>query len=322
MTPKVLITRRWPEAAEEAARTRFDATLNPNDVQLSKEQLCEAMRTYDILCPTVCDKFDQEVLSTPGARVRLIANYGVGVDHIDLAAAKAAGIPVTNTPDVLTDATADTAILLMLMAARRAGEAERMVRAGRWIGWDPNQMLGQSLSGKLLGIVGFGRIGQAAAFKAKQAFGMRIAYYSRKRAAADVEQKLGAQYFASLSDLAATADVLSLHCAGGAETRNLINAEILARMKPTAIVVNTARGTVIDENALTEALTTQRIAAAGLDVFAKEPYVPEALMRLENVVLLPHIGSGTVETRTAMGLRVLANVDHFIAGKPLPDRVA
>jgi lactate dehydrogenase-like 2-hydroxyacid dehydrogenase len=244
------------------------------------------------------------------------------VDHVDLAAARAAGIIVTNTPDVLTDATAELAILLMLMAARRAGEGERQLRAGQWGGWAPTHMIGQSIVGKILGLVGFGRIAQTTAGRARAGFGMKIAYYSRSRAPAEIEAKLDARYVPSLEALAGEADILSLHTPGGAETRHLIDAALLARMKPSAILVNTARGTVVDEAALADALSTRRIAAAGLDVYEKEPQVHPALLTLENAVLLPHLGSATIETRVAMGMRAAANLEAYFDSKEPRDRVA
>jgi lactate dehydrogenase-like 2-hydroxyacid dehydrogenase len=269
----------------------------------------------------VSDRIDAEVLTVPDATVKLIANYGAGVDHIDLVAARSVGLTVTNTPDVLTDATAELALLLMLMASRRAGEGERELRAGQWAGWRPTHLLGQSLSGRCLGLFGFGRIGQATARRAQSALGMRIAYFSRHRDEV-AEAELGADYVPTLGALAAMADVLSLHCSGGAETRYLVNAELLRQMKPTAILINTARGSVVNERDLARALRDREIAAAGLDVFENEPAVTAALTGLENAVLLPHLGSATAEARIAMGMRVVANIDGFFAGGGALDRVA
>lgn len=319
--PSVLLTRRWPESVEIDLASRYALSLNRDDHRMAQDELCAAMRTHDVLCPTVSDRIDATVLSTPGARVRLVANYGVGVDHIDLAAAKAAGIAVSNTPGVLTDATAELALLLMLMASRRAGEGERELRAGRWIGWGPTHLMGQGLAGKRLGLVGFGRIGQATAQRAMHALGMRIAYTSRRRVAPEVEALYQAEYFDSLEALAATADVLSLHCSGGAQTRHLVNARVLARMKKSALLINTARGSVVDERALAAALADGTIAGAGLDVYEREPAVDQALLALDNVVLLPHLGSATLETRVAMGQRAVANIDRFLAGEQLLDPV-
>ena len=320
--PRVLVTRRLPDAVEQHIGVRFDATFNPGDTPLRPDQLAQAMRDYDALCPTITDRLNAEILGIADARVRIIANFGAGVDHVDLSAARAAGITVTNTPDVLTDATAELAILLMLMAARRGGEGERQLRAGGWSGWAPTHMIGQSIVGKTLGLVGFGRIAQTTAERARAGFGMKIAYYSRRRAPAEIEAKLEARYVPSLEALAAEADILSLHTPGGAETRHLVDAALLALMKPSTILVNTASGTVVDEAALAEALSTRRIAAAGLDVYEKEPQVYPALIGLENAVLLPHLGSATIETRVAMGMRAAANLEAFFDNREPRDRVA
>jgi lactate dehydrogenase-like 2-hydroxyacid dehydrogenase len=319
--PRLLVTRRLPSAVEEYFQAHYDARLSADDVPLDRAALADAMGSYDAICPTITDRFDAELLGIPGARVRIIANFGAGIEHVDLAAAKTAGITVTNTPDALTDATADIAMLLILMAARRAGEGERELRAGRWTSWRPTHMLGQSVTGKTLGLVGFGRIAQAVALRAS-ACGMRIAYHSRRPASDDVERALGATRAASLEALAGESDILSLHVPGGAETRHMIDAQLLSRMKPTAILVNTARGPVVDEAALADALRAKRIAAAGLDVYEREPAVEPALIELENVVLLPHLGSATVETRTAMGMQAASNLDAFFAGREPPNRVA
>jgi len=319
--PRLLVTRRLPAAVEAYIQDHFDARLSPDDVPLDRAALGAALRTYDAICPTITDKFDADLLSAPATQVRIIANFGAGVDHIDLVAAKAAGVVVTNTPDALTDATADIAMLLILMTARRAGEGERELRAGRWTSWRPTHMLGQSVTGRTLGLVGFGRIAQAVAVRAR-ACGMRIAYHSRRAAPDDVEKALAATRAASLDDLAERSDVLSLHVPGGVETRHMIDGPLLDRMKPTAILVNTARGSVVDETALADALRAGKIAAAGLDVYEREPVVEPGLLELENVVLLPHLGSATVETRTAMGLQAAANLDAFFAGLEPPNRVA
>jgi lactate dehydrogenase-like 2-hydroxyacid dehydrogenase len=320
--PRILLTRRWTEAVERHLAARYDVTLNTTDVPLTAAQLRQAMCEYDALCPTVTDRIDAGVLEVPQRRVRLIGNFGVGYNHIDIAAAGKQGIRVSNTPDVLTDTTAEVAILLLLMATRRAGEGERELRDGRWSGWRPTHMLGTSLAGKRLGLIGFGRIAQATARKAHAAFGMRIAYMGRRRAAADIEAETGAQFIQSVDELIATSDVVSLHCPGDAETFHLIDAARLARMKPTAVLINTARGPVVDEAALVKALSEKRIAAAGLDVYEDEPRVHPGLLKLENVILLPHLGSATVETRTAMGMRVATNLDAFFSGQPLRDPVA
>lgn len=318
MKPKILISRRWPQAVETRLSARYDVTLNETDTPMTLDQLRAAMTEYDALCPTVSDKVPAEVLSAPGARVRIVANYGAGYEHIDLDAARAAGLVVTNTPDVLTDATAELALLLMLMAARRAGEGERELRAGEWRGWRPTHLLGQSLAGKTLGLVGYGRIARATAERAKALLGMSIAYHSRRRA----EDEEGAVYFDSLEELAEVADVLSLHTPGGPQTHHMINAGLLKRMKPGAILINTARGSVVNEEDLAQALTEGVIAGAGLDVYQGEPAINPALLAAPNAVLLPHLGSATLETRTAMGMRVADNLDRFFDGEPLLDRVA
>jgi lactate dehydrogenase-like 2-hydroxyacid dehydrogenase len=299
----------------------FTVDYDETDTPVPRPVLAEALRHYDAICPTITDSIDAFLLATPGITVRILANFGVGIEHIDLAAAREAGIVVTNTPDALTEATAELALLLMLMAARRAGEGERELRAGRWTGWRPTHLLGQSLQRKTLGLAGFGRIARATAARAR-AFGMSICYHSRTRADAETEARLDARYLPSLGELAGIADVLSLHVPGGPATRNMVDAALLARMKPNAILINTARGPIIDETALAAALRQGVIAAAGLDVYANEPAVDPALAVLENAVLLPHLGSATLETRTAMGMQAAANLEAFFAGLEPPNRVA
>jgi lactate dehydrogenase-like 2-hydroxyacid dehydrogenase len=269
----------------------------------------------------VTDAIDASLLARPG-RVRILANFGVGTNHIDLEAAKAAGLIVTNTPDVLTDATADIALTLLLMTARRAGEGERLVRAGKWDGWNPTQLMGSQLSGRTLGLIGFGRIAQATARRAAQGFGMQILYHSRNRASGAAEAETSAEYVDTIEALLPRVDYLSLHVPGGAETNHLLSRERLALLKPEARIVNTARGTVIDEAALAEALAEGRLAGAGLDVYEEEPKIHPMLLQLENVVLLPHLGSATMETRIAMGMRAAANLAAFFEGREPPDRVA
>jgi lactate dehydrogenase-like 2-hydroxyacid dehydrogenase len=277
------------------------------------------MCLYDAVCPTVSDAITAAVLSTPGARVRLLSNFGVGTNHIDLAAARRSGVAVSNTPDVLTDATADLALLLILMTTRRASEGERELRSGRWAGWRPTHLLGQSLAGKTLGVIGLGRIGQATAHRAR-ALGLQIAYFNSRRAASSVEGSLDAQY-CPLDELLTRCDIISLHCPATPATHHLIDARALQRMKPSAVLINTARGSIVDESALVETLAQRRIAAAGLDVYEHEPRVHPGLLALENVVLLPHLGSATLETRVAMGMRAAANLQQFFAGEPLLDPV-
>jgi lactate dehydrogenase-like 2-hydroxyacid dehydrogenase len=320
--PRLLITRRLPEEVHARLSNRYEVTANPGDVPLDRETLARALREFDAWLPTITDRIDLELLHAPPFRTRVIANFGAGVEHIDLDAARRANIVVTNTPGALTDATAEIAVLLMLMAARRAGEGERLLRAGVWSGWAPTQLLGQDLRGKTLGLVGFGRIARETARRARALLDVRVAYHSRSRATADDESTLGATYHDSLAALLATSDIVSLHCPGGAATRHLLDRQSLGCMKPTAILINTARGSVVDESALADALSRRVIAAAGLDVYEGEPAVDARLLTLENVVLLPHLGSATRETRTAMGMRAADNLDAFFSGGTPPNRVA
>lgn len=320
--PRVLLTRRWTEEVERHLAARYELTINETDTPLTAAQLQAAMRDYDAICPTVTDVVDANVLDVPGRRVRMLGNFGVGFNHIDIATARALDIRVSNTPDVLTDTTAELAILLLMMATRRAGEAERQLRAGGWDGWRPTHMLGSSLTGKQLGLIGFGRIAQATARKARAALGMQITYTSRRRAATEVEAETDARFIPTVDALVREADVVSLHCPGTPETFHLIDAARLAHMKPGAVLINTARGQVVDEAALAAALADRRIAAAGLDVYEQEPRIHPGLLPLENAVLLPHLGSATTETRTAMGMRVAENLDAFFNGRPLRDPVA
>jgi lactate dehydrogenase-like 2-hydroxyacid dehydrogenase len=318
--PKVLLTRRWPDAVERRLAEAYDLWTNLEDRPLGPDDLASALRDYDAVCPTVSDTLDADVLER-GRGARMLGNFGVGVNHIDLEACRRLGLVVANTPDVLTDATAELAILLMLAAARRAGEGERELRSGRWIGWRPTHMVGAQVTGKTLGLVGFGRIAQATARKAHHGLGMRILYYGRRQASPEAEAETGAHFRASLDDLVSEADFVSLHTPGGTDTRHLIDARRLALMKPSAVLINTARGAVVDEAALAGALAAGRLAGAGLDVYEREPQVTPELLSLENVVLLPHLGSATAETRTAMGMRVADNLEAFFAGHEPPDRV-
>jgi lactate dehydrogenase-like 2-hydroxyacid dehydrogenase len=319
MRPRILLTRRWPDAVEAHLKARYDVELRDPDLPMSADALKQALGDFDALCPTVTDALDKDVLSARPRRVRFIGNLGVGYQHIDTDICRALGIRVSNTPDVLTDATANLAIMLMLMVSRRAGEGERLVRAARWSGWTPTQLLGFELRGKTLGLLGFGRIGRAVAAKAAQAFGTKIAYHARERH--DGDGFADALYFEDLDRLVEAADIISIHCPGGAATRHLIDERRLGLMKPGAILINTARGSVVDEDALAAALTKGAIAGAGLDVYEDEPIVHPQLMTLENVVLLPHLGSATEETRIAMGMRVATNLDAFFSGLEPPDAV-
>jgi len=319
--PVVVVTRRLPEAVETALQERFTTILNPSDIPLDRPALERAMHEADALVPTITDRLDAILLGSPQRRVHILANYGAGLDHIDLAGARAAGIAVTNTPGALTEATAELAILLMLAASRRAVEGDRQLRAGEWRGWHPTHLIGRGLSGRVLGLVGFGRIAQETARKA-HALGMRIVYYNRSPASPEVERSLDAVRMPSLSALAQAADVVSLHVPGGAETYRMIDGAFLSAMKAGAVLINTARGSVVDEAALVQALKSGNLSAAGLDVYAEEPAVHPDLLDHPHTVLLPHLGSATIEARTAMGMQVIANLEAFFAGRELPDRVA
>ncbi len=320
--PRILVTRRWPAAVEQVLAERFDVTLNEGDVPMTAEGLADALRTFDAVLPTVSDRLPAELFAGGGLRAKILGNYGVGYNHIDVAAAKAANIVVTNTPGVLTDCTADIAMTLLLAVARRAGEGERQVRAGEWTGWRPTHMIGSKVTGKTLGIIGFGRIGKAMAKRCHFGFDMDVVFYNRSRIDPAEASRYGARQLDTVEDVLRASDFVSLHCPGGGENRHLVNAERLALMKPGAYLINTARGDVIDEAALVAALENGVIRGAGLDVFEAEPNVPERLRRLENVVLLPHLGSATEETRVAMGMKVVANVTAFFEGREPPDRVA
>jgi len=320
--PSVVVTRRLPEAVERELMRDFEARLNPEDRPLGAEGLVEAMRSADAVLTTVTDKVTAEVLSAEPRRARIVANFGVGFNNIDVEAAKARGVVVSNTPDVLTDATADLAITLLLMVARRTGEGERHLRGGHWTGWRPTHMMATHVTGKTLGLVGMGRIARAVAKRAHHGFGMKVIYHDPFPPPADVAAALGAEPRAELDEVLREADFVSLHCPATPETRHLMNRERLGLMRPDAFLVNTARGDVVDEGALVEALQQKKIAGAGLDVFEREPEVTRALLSMENVVLLPHLGSATTETRVAMGMRALENLRLFFGGKPLRDRVA
>lgn len=319
--PKVLVTRAWPKRVEQELQQRYDVTLNATDVPLTVAQLQDALKNYDAVCPTVSDKISAEVLGASPIRAKILGNFGVGFNHIDLEAAKAAGLAVSNTPEVLTDCTADTAMTLMLMIARRAGEGERHVRTKAWTGWRPTHMMGTKVTGKVLGLIGFGRIAQAMARKAHFGFGMKILFSDPYPPPAEVQNSLGAIHCASPEDVVRQADFVALHCPGGKETYHLFNAELIGKMRPGAYLINTARGDVVDQDALIAALKANKIAGAGLDVFEGEPAVREEFLTMDNVVLLPHLGSATTETREAMGMRVLQNLELFFANKPLRDRV-
>jgi glyoxylate reductase len=318
--PLVIVTRKLPDAIEARMLELFDARLNATDKAMTRDELVAAVREADVLVPTVTDRIDSTLLAEAGPRLKLIANFGTGVDHIDLLAARARGIIVTNTPDVLTEDTADTAMALILAVPRRLAEGNRLIRAGQWTGWCPTFMLGHRVWGKRLGIVGLGRIGQAVARRAR-GFGLSIHYHNRKRVHPEIEQELGATYWESLDQMLARMDVVSVHCPHTPATYHLLCARRLKLLQPHAYVVNTSRGEVIDEKALTEMLQRRQIAGAGLDVFENEPAVNPALLELDNVVLLPHLASATVEGRIDMGEKVLINIKTFVDGHGPPDKV-
>ncbi len=299
----------------------FDARLNTEDKPLGPDGLKEAVRTADALLCTVTDRLTADVLSIESRRARMLANFGVGFNHIDTQAAKECGFAVSNTPDVLTEATADIAITLLLMVSRRTGEGERHVRSGAWTGWRPTHMLGSQVSGKVLGLIGMGRIARAVARRAHHGFGMRVIFHDPYPPSPAEAASLGAEPRRTLDQVLEEADFVSLHCPATPETRHLMNRERLARMRRSAYLINTARGDVVDEAALVAALADATIAGAGLDVYEQEPRVSPALLTMENVVLLPHLGSATTETRVAMGMRALENLQLFFSGAPLRDRV-
>jgi lactate dehydrogenase-like 2-hydroxyacid dehydrogenase len=320
--PVVVVTRRLPAPVEQQLAREFDARLNADDHPFSAAELEGALRTADGLLPTVTDRLTAQVLAAEPLRARVIANYGVGFNNIDTGAAKGRGLVVTNTPDVLTDDTADEAITLLLMVARRAGEGERHVRSGAWTGWRPTHMLGTRVSGKTLGLIGLGRIGRAVAQRARHGFGMRVIFHDPYPPPPAVVAELGAEPRSSVDEVLREADFVSLHSPATPETRHLIDARRLALMQRGSFLINNARGDIVDEAALAVALKQGTIAGAGLDVFEREPTVTPELLTMENVVLLPHLGSATQETRVAMGLRALENLKAFFAGAPPRDRVA
>lgn len=318
--PRVLLTRRWPATVEERLQATYDVTLNEDDISMSPGQIAAALRTYDAVCATVSDSLPSECFGED-LSTRIIGNFGVGVSHVDLEAAIAAGVTVTNTPGCLTDCTADLAIALMLMAARRLGEGEREVRSGIWSGWRPTHMMGRSLAGKTLGIVGMGRIGIATAWRAQHGFGMEIAYYNRSPVDEAKLSGLKATALSTIDDVIESSDFVSLHCPGGGENRHLLNDTRIRSFGRDRFLINTARGEIVDEAALVAALECGQIGGAALDVYEKEPDIHPELLRNSKAVLLPHLGSATIETREAMGMMVADNLDAFFAGKAPPHRV-
>ncbi|MCP1336440.1 2-hydroxyacid dehydrogenase [Futiania mangrovi] len=318
--PLVIVTRKLPDAIETRMRELFETELNLDDAPMTREQLGEAVKRADVLVPTVTDRIDSAVLAHAGPNLRLIANFGTGVDHIDVATARQRAITVTNTPGVLTEDTADMTMALILAVPRRLREGIAMVEKGEWTGWSPTHLLGHRIWGKRLGIVGMGRIGTAVARRAK-AFGLQIHYHNRHRVAAQVEEELEATYWESLDQMLARMDIISVNCPHTPATFHLLSARRLKLLQPHAYIVNTARGEVIDENALTRMLAKEEIAGAGLDVFEHEPAVNPKLLALPNVVLLPHMGSATIEGRMDMGEKVIINIKTFVDGHTPPDRV-
>jgi glyoxylate reductase len=318
--PLVIVTRKLPEVIETRLMELFDARLNDDDRPMSRDALSEAVRVADVLVPTVTDRLDADVLGHAGEGLKLIASYGAGVDHIDLAAAHARGITVTNTPGVLTEDTADMTMALILAVPRRLAEGERLVRSRQWQGWGPTSMLGHRIWGKRLGIIGMGRIGTAVARRAR-GFGVAIHYHNRHRVPDALEHELEATYWESLDQMLARMDIISVNCPHTPATFHLLSARRLELMRAHAYIVNTSRGEVIDEAALTRLLRDGRIAGAGLDVFEYEPAINPKLLELENVVLLPHMGSATIEGRIDTGEKVLINIKTFVDGHKPPDRV-
>jgi len=318
---RILITRPLPETVVSAARAEFDVTIRPQTRPMTRREMISALNEFDVIAPTLGDEFRASIFAVcPSPRARLLANFGVGYNHIDVEAARAAGVAVTNTPGAVTEATADIALTLILMTARRAGEGERLVRAGEWEGWHPTQMLGHAVVGKVLGIVGMGRIGQAVARRGALGFGMTVVYFTRSR-----KELPGLETARPLPDLhavMATADFVVVTVPATPQTHHLIDTAALAAMKPSAFLINVARGDIVNQQALISALEAGQIAGAGLDVYEFEPAVPEALKRMENVVLLPHLGTAVLEVREAMGMMVLDNIRAFKAGSTLPNQVS
>ena len=318
--PLVIVTRKLPDAIETRMRELFDARLNVDDVPMSQADLIEAVQKADVLVPTVTDRIDSKIIVRAGPNLKLISNFGTGVDNIDVKTALDKGIAVTNTPGVLTEDTADMTMALILAVPRRLVEGVKELEDDHFKGWSPSWMLGHRIYGKRLGIVGMGRIGQAVARRAK-AFGLQIHYHNRKPVHPDIEHELEATYWESLDQMLARMDIVSINCPHTPATYHLLSARRLKLMKPSAYIVNTARGEVIDENTLARMLEAGQLAGAGLDVFEHEPAVNPKLLKLKNVVLLPHMGSATIEGRIDMGEKVIINIKTFADGHKPPDRV-
>ena len=320
MKTKIILTRRLPDSVETRMRELFDAVLNEFDQPFTQAQLIDAVKTADVLVPTVTDNLNSSIIEQAGPRLRLIASFGTGVDHIDVNAAREKGITVTNTPGVLSEDTADVAMALILAVPRRIVQGDTKIRSGQWDGWSPTGMLGHRINGKRLGIIGMGSIGQAIARRAK-AFGMSIHYHNRKAVHPSTEAELEATYWENVEQMLPRVDIISINCPSTTATHHLLNAHRLGLLSSHTYLVNTGRGDVIDELALIELLKQKRIAGAGLDVYENEPIVKSELFDLPNVVLLPHIGSATIEGRHAMGDKVIINIQTFLDGHTPPDRV-
>src|SRR5918995_2448809 len=318
--PLVIVTGKLPDVVETRMRELFNTRLNSDDTPLTQAGLISAVKEAEVLVPTVTDRIDNAISMQSGEQLKLIANFGTGVDNIDVDTALARGITVTNTPGVLTEDTADMTMGLILAVARRLVEGERLARSGDWGGWSPTSMLGHRITGKRLGILGMGRIGSAVARRAR-GFGLAIHYHNRRRVPEALENELEATYWESLDQMLARMDIISVNCPHTPATFHLLSARRLALLRPTAIVVNTSRGEVIDEAALTRMLRNKQLAGAGLDVFEHEPAINPRLRELDNVVLLPHMGSATIEGRIDMGEKVVINIKTFVDGHRPPDRV-
>ena len=320
MRPKVIVTRKLPDSIETRMAELFDVRLNLADKPYSKSDMIAAVQEADVLVPTVTDTLDAEVIAEAGEQLKMIANFGAGVDHIDLSAANDKSIIVTNTPGVLTEDTADLAMALLLSVPRRLFEGEKILRGGDWTGWTPTFLMGHRIQGKRLGIIGMGRIGRAVARRAR-AFNIAVHYHNRSRLPEQTEADLEATYWDDLDQMLSRMDFISINCPLTDETHHLLNRERMKKMQPHAIIVNTARGEIVDEEALANLIEVGRIAGAGLDVFEQEPTINPKLLELDNVVLLPHMGSATIEGRQAMGEKVLINIRAYTDGHRAPDRV-
>ena len=317
---KVVLTRRLPEPVETRLKELFDVTLRDHDTPMSRAELVDAVKICDVLVPTITDKIDAGLLGQAGENLKLIANFGAGIDHIDVETARQRGILVSNTPDVVTEDTADMAMALLMAVVRKIPQGLQAMQSGEWTGWSPTAYLGGRLGGRRLGILGMGRIGQAVARRAS-AFGMQIHYHNRRRLRPEIEDTLGATYWESLDQMVARMDILSINCPHTPSTFHLMNARRLRLLKPSAVIVNTSRGEVIDENALTRMLRANELAGAGLDVYEHGTDINPRLRELENVVLLPHMGSATLEGRVEMGEKVIINIKTFADGHRPPDMV-